>query len=288
MSYPYQCKQGCPAALRFSNPVVRFNGQPTGITNQRDNHRVINATRTRFAPPPPSTQPCRPEVNALCLGGGRFKVQVDWFNENDGSIGIGRAIHRTGAAGFFSFGDPANIELMVKVLDFGSTVKVFYGQLTDLSFDLFVTDTRTGEFKDYHNTEGQCGAIDQNAFPGGAAQPAGMEAAAAVCRPGPNTLCLQKGRFQVTADWQNPGNGQGGQAGAAPMSPLTGAFYFGDASNLELMVKILDQGGRIDFFWGTLSDLPYEIHVMDTRSGVVNTYRNNAGRYCGGVQIDAF
>lgn len=63
------------------------------------------------------------------------------------------------------------------------------------------TDTRTGEFKDYHNTQGQCGAIDQNAFPGGAAQPARVGAAAAGCRPGPNTLCLQKGRFQVTADF---------------------------------------------------------------------------------------
>jgi hypothetical protein len=288
MSYPFQCRQGCPAALHFSNPAVRFNGQPTGITGKRDNSRVINMTRTRFGAPPSSTQPCRPEANALCLGGGRFKVQVDWFNENDGSIGIGRAIHRTGSAGFFSFGDPSNIELMVKVLDFGDSVKVFYGQLTDLAFDLFVTDTRTGEFKDYHNTPGQCGGIDQNAFPGGAAQPATVGEAAAACRPGPNTLCLQKGRFQVTADWQNPGNSQGGQAGAVPLSQLSGAFYFESASSLELMVKILDQGDRIDVYYGALSDLPYEIHVKDTRTGVLNIYRNPAGRFCGGAQIDAF
>ena len=288
MSYPFQCRNGCPAALHFSSPSIRFNGQPTGVTGKRDNARVINATRTRFAAPPVSSQPCRPEANALCLGGGRFKVQVDWYNENDGSIGIGRAIHRTDAAGFFSFGDPSNIELMVKVLDFGDSVKVFYGQLTDLYFDLFITDTRTGEFKDYHRTPGDCGAIDQNAFPGGSAQPARLEAATAACRPGPKTLCLQKGRFQVTADWQNPGNGQGGQAGAVPLSPLTGAFYFESANSPELMVKILDQGGRIDFFYGTLSDLPYSIQVTDTRTGTLNTYRNPAGRFCGGVQIDAF
>jgi hypothetical protein len=290
MSYPFQCKQGCPTALHFSNPAMSFDGHPTGIAGQRDNSRVINTTRTRFAAPPVSAQPCRPEVNALCLGGGRFKVQVDWYNENDNSIGIGRAIHRTDSAGFFSFSDPSNIELMVKVLDFGDTVKVFYGQLTDLALDLFVTDTRTGEFKDYHNTAGQCGAIDQNAFPGGAAaQPARMGAAAAGCRPGPNTLCLQKGRFQVTADWQNPGNGQGGQAGAVPISQLTGAFYFAGAGSLELMVKILDQGdGRVDFFYGTLSDLPYTIHVTDTRTGAVKTYRNEAGRFCGGLEANVF
>jgi hypothetical protein len=288
MSYPFQCRQGCPAALYFSNPAVRFDGKPTGIVNQRDNHRVLNMTRARFAAPPSSTKACRSELNALCLSGGRFKVQVDWINQNDDSSGVGRALQRTDASGFFSFSDPSNLELMVKVLDFGDSVKVFYGQLTDLNFDLFVTDTRTGEFKDYRNTPGECGAIDQNAFPGSAAPPARSEAAAASCRPGPNTLCLQKSRFQVTVDWQNPGNGQGGQAGAVPLSPLTGAFYFGDAGNLELMVKILDHGDRADFYYGTLSDLPYTIHVTDTQTGIVRTYRNEAGHFCGGLQANAF
>jgi hypothetical protein len=291
MSYPFQCKEPCPAALHFSNPDVSFDGHPTGIAGERDNHRVLNTTRTRFGAPPISAQPCRAELNALCLGGRRFKVQVDWSNRNDLSSGVGRAIPRSDASGFFSFGDPSNIELMVKVLDFGSTVKVFYGQLTDLNFNLFVTDTRTGEFKDYHNTPGNCGGIDQNAFPGGAARTAvfgGGGESAAECRPGPNTLCLQKGRFQVTVDWQNPGNGQGGQAGAVPLSQLTGAFYFDSASNLELMVKILDQGDRVDVFYGTLSDLQYVMHVMDTRTGTVKTYRNEAGHYCGGLEVDAF
>ena len=287
MSYPFQCREGCPAALHFSNPAVRFNGHPTGIAGQRDNSRVINTTRTRFAAPRSALQPCRQEANALCLGGGRFKVQVDWYNQHDNSIGVGRAIHRTGSSGFFSFGDPSNLELMVKVLDFGDTVKVFYGQLTELEFNLYVADTQTGVFKDYRNTPGECGGIDQNAFSGGAAQPATAGEAAA-CRPGPNTLCLQKGRFQVTVDWQNSGNGQGGPAGAVPLSQLTGAFWFESASSVELMVKILDQGDRVDFYYGALSDLAYEIRVTDTRTGVTNTYRNPAGRYCGGAQIDAF
>ncbi|HYU35100.1 MAG TPA: zinc-dependent metalloprotease family protein [Thermoanaerobaculia bacterium] len=135
MSYPFQCRQGCPAALQFSNPAVRFDGHPTGIAGQRDNHRVLNMTRARFAAPPSATQPCRTDLTSLCLGGGRFKVQVDWFNENDDSIGVGRAFQRTDGSGFFSFSDPSNLELMVKVLDFGDTVKVFYGQLTDLTAD---------------------------------------------------------------------------------------------------------------------------------------------------------
>lgn len=295
MSYAAACQNNCPAALYFSNPGIRFNGHPTGIAGQRDNHRVINATRTRFAPPPAPTQPCRPGLNTLCLANRRFKVQVDWANQFENSGGIGRAVQRTNASGFFTFGDPSNIELMVKVLDFGDTVKVFYGQLTNLYFDLIITDTKTGEFKDYHNTAGNCGAIDQNAFPGGAALAAetlagGLQtgAATAGCRPGPNTLCLQNGRFQLTADWRNPGNNQAGQAGAVPLSQLTGAFYFSGPDSLELMTKILDQGDRVDFFYGALSDLEYTITVTDTRTGTVKTYRNNAGRYCGGLEVDAF
>lgn len=292
MSYAAACQNNCPAALHFSNPAIRFNGEPTGIAGQRDNHRVINTTRTRFAPPPPATQPCRPGLNTLCLGNRRFKVQVDWFNQYDVTGGVGRAIQRTNASGFFTFGDPSNVELMVKVLDFGDTVKVFYGQLTNLFFELIITDTKTGEFKAYQNTPGNCGAIDQNAFPGGTALTAeSLSVAPATtnsCRPGPKTLCLQNGRFQVTVDWRNPANSQAGQAGAVPLSQLTGAFYFSGPDSLELVTKVLDQGNRIDFFYGTLSDLEYTITATDTRTGRVKTYRNNAGRYCGGLEVNAF
>jgi hypothetical protein len=295
MSYAAACQTSCPAVLYFSSPRLTFNGQPTGIAGQRDNQRVINTTRTRFAPPPSPTQPCRPGLNTLCLGNRRFKVQVDWYNQFDRTGAVGRAIQRTNASGFFTFGDPSNVELMVKVLDFGDTVKVFYGQLTNLFFEMIITDTKTGEFKAYTNTSGNCGAIDQNAFPGGNALAGDSleadlqtAAAAAGCRPGPSTLCLQNGRFQVTADWRNPANNQSGQAGAVPLSQLTGAFYFSGPDSLELMTKILDQGDRIDFFYGALSDLEYTIHVTDTRTGAVKTYRNNAGRYCGGLQVGAF
>jgi hypothetical protein len=40
---------------------------------------------------------------------------------------------------------------------------------------------------------------------------------------------------------------------AVPLSALTGAFYFTDASNLELLAKVLDFGDRIAFSYGTLN-----------------------------------
>ncbi|HEY0078608.1 MAG TPA: M12 family metallo-peptidase [Pyrinomonadaceae bacterium] len=44
MSYANPCTSGCTRQPYFSNPSVTLNGFPTGIADQRDNHRVINNT----------------------------------------------------------------------------------------------------------------------------------------------------------------------------------------------------------------------------------------------------
>jgi hypothetical protein len=286
MSYSTECALSCPRVNFFSHPGLTYNGQPIGIPDQRDNHRAINATRDVVGAFQ-AAQPCRPGPNNLCLVRNRFKVELVWDNQFDNSSGLGTAIPRTDLAGFFSFGDPSNVELMVKVLDFGDVVKVFYGQLTNLRFTLIVTDTHTGTSRVYGNTTGECGAIDQSAFAGAVGRSLTPDKAGP-CRPGAGTLCLMGNRFQVTAEWRNPGDGSGGQAGAVPLSNLTGAFWFGDRNNLEVMAKILDLGGRIDFFYGTLSDLEYTLTVTDTATGAVKTYRNPAGTYCGGLDDAAF
>jgi hypothetical protein len=210
---------------------------------------------------------------------------VDWYNQFDFTNGVGRTIEDSDSSGFFTFGDPSNVELMVRVQESGNGVRVSYGQLTNLFFELFVTDTRTGNYKVYYPGPGNCGSVDQNAFAANAA--AATTANAAACRSGSDTLCLQKGRFQVTAEWRNPANGQGGQAGATELSQTSGAFDFGDG-NPELVTKIISQGNRIDVYYGSLSNLEYTIQVTDTRTGKVKTYRNPAGRYCGGNEPGAF
>lgn len=287
MSYANGCTKGCPAVPYFSNPAVSFNGQKTGIAGKRDNHRVINATRTRITPPPTAGAPCRTGLSTLCVADQRFKVQVDWFNQHDHTNGVGRAIQSSSGAGLFTFGDPSNVELMVKVEESGNTVRVSYGQLTSLFFEMFVIDTRTGNYKVYYGTPGQCGGVDQNAFPVTAAA-ATTAPAAAKCRGGSGTLCLQKGRFQVTAEWRDPGSGQTGKAGAMPLSQASGGFDFGNSGNPELVTKIINLGDRIDVYYGTLTNLEYTITVTDTKTGAVKTYRNNAGRHCGGTEVGAF
>ena len=298
MSYANGCDGtiNCPVIDYFSNPNATFDGHPVGIPNERDNNRLVSVTHERFAVPLAPGVPCKPGADRLCLLKKRFQVDVSWDNQFNGTSGNGRALPRTDAAGFFSFGDPSNLELMVKLLDFGDVVKVFWGQLTNLRYRLTVTDTKTGQSKTYQNTPGDCGGIDQGAFPGGAAAlaldaatlaPVATGRATAACRTSGRDLCLDN-RFVVNVDWRNPGNGTQGQGVAVPFSKVTGAFHFGEASNLELMAKVINQGDRIDFFWGALSDLEYTINVTDTLTGQIKTYQNAAGRYCGGLEVDAF
>ncbi len=260
---------------------------------------------------PVSAKPvaCKTSRTALCLNK-RFLATLSWTNQFDGSSGVGRAIPRTASTGFFSFGDPSNVELLVKALDLGGVTKVFYGELTNLQFTLTMTDTLSGEVKTYGNTPGDCGGIDQSAFGGSTSaasapatatrnQPVPAPAllfprrelrspAAGPCRAGKNTLCLLNGRFSVTVDWANPGNGQSGEAIAAPLSNLVGTFYFTDPSDVELMAKLLQFPDHIAFYYGALSDLPYTIHVTDLSSGTVKTYTGTAGTLCGGLDNDAF
>jgi len=168
-------------------------------------------------------------------------------------------------------------------------VKLFYGELTNLHFQITVTDTAHGAVKTYTNTPGDCGNLDGNAFPGQTAPPPkswhgdALAGAAASCRPSATTLCLLDGRFAATVTWQNQYNGTSGSGMAAPLSNLTGTFYFTDPSNKELLVKILDFGDRIAVFYGSLSDLQYTLQVTDVASGSTKTYVNPAGTFCGGL-----
>jgi hypothetical protein len=220
-------------------------------------------------------------------------VRVEWVNQYNGRSGLGGAQARTEFSGFFHFENPGNVELLVKVLDFGADVKVFWGQLTDLHFTLTVRDTLTGAVRTYGNTPGNCGGIDQAAFPGVAGPGEEITAAASspklACSPNGRRLCLQGGRFAAELAWRNHRSGASGQGGAVPLSDLTGAFFFEDGRNLELVVKALDfGGGRYPVLYGALSDLEYTLRVTDTATGVTRTYVNPGGRYCGGLDADAF
>ncbi len=100
------------------------------------------------------------------------------------------------------------------------------------------------------------------------------------CAAGATTLCLQNGRFQVRASWQTAG-GAAGQGQAAAITADTGSFWFFAATNLELVVKVLNGCGLNSHYWvfaGGLTDVSVVLTVTDTANGSVRTYLNPQGR----------
>lgn len=99
------------------------------------------------------------------------------------------------------------------------------------------------------------------------------------CEPGPATLCLQGGRFRVEAAWKDfQGNAGAGQA--VPLTGETGALWFFQESNLELVVKVLDGRGVNGRFWvfvASLTNVEFALTVTDTETGRQKVYRNPPG-----------
>jgi large repetitive protein len=100
---------------------------------------------------------CEPDATTLCLGGGRFKVEVDWATQF-GTSGPAQVVpFGSDDSGLFYFFNPDNWEILVKVLD-GCGVNdhwwVFFAATTNVQFELRVTDTSTGEVVPYTNPLG--------------------------------------------------------------------------------------------------------------------------------------
>jgi hypothetical protein len=99
------------------------------------------------------------------LRGGRFAVEASW-KDFQGNTGQGSAVSLTGDTGHFWFFDPANVEVVLKVLD-GTPLNgkhwFFYGALSNVEYTLTVTDTRTGKVKIYRNPSGRFASVADTA-----------------------------------------------------------------------------------------------------------------------------
>jgi ELWxxDGT repeat protein len=256
---------------------------------------------------------CVASAVALCLGG-RFRVEADW-RDFQGHSGRGGAVALTSDTGTFWFFDAANVEVVLKVLDgrgANGHFWVFYGALSSVEYTLTVTDTQTGAVRRYFNPPGTLASLaDTEAFgPRGATVPGavttGPAASAALppterkaaqaapsgsCVPSAERLCLNGGRFAVEARWRRTG----GSAGSGKAVPLaggdTGYFWFFDAKNVEVVLKVLDGrplNGKLWVFYGALSNVEYTLTVTDTQTGAVKTYHNPNGRLASVADTGAF
>lgn len=110
------------------------------------------------------------------------------------------------------------------------------------------------------------------------------------CVADARTLCLSGGRFKVQVEWRTT-TPQVGAGTAKPLTTDTGYFWFFSASNIELVVKVLDARGINGHFWvfyGALSDVQYTITVTDSLTGRERIYRNPQGTLASVGDIGAF
>ncbi|HEX6899834.1 MAG TPA: hypothetical protein VF789_08975 [Thermoanaerobaculia bacterium] len=235
---------------------------------------------------------CATDAETLCLGpGGRFAARVAW-RKRSGEEGTGKPLALSKDTGSFWFFGPDNLELMVKMID-GQEVNghfwVYSGALSDVEYTLTVRDTVTGAEKSYRNPQGRIASrADVEAFPSAAVldydTPVGGAAAA--------LFLGDQGRFRVSVEFHHPlQNDAVVQAKAIPLTGDTGAFWFFNARNIELMIKILDGrsvNGRFWVYYGALSDVRYTITVTDTVTQTTKTYENTPGRLVSRADGEAF
>lgn len=115
---------------------------------------------------------------------------------------------------------------------------------------------------------------------------------AGACVPTAERLCLLGNRFQVDVAWTDQHNGGAqGTGKAIPSTDQTGYFWFFNAENTELVVKMVDGRGLNNHFWffrGGLSDVDYTIRVTDTTTGAQRTYRNPPNSLTSAADTSAF
>lgn len=106
----------------------------------------------------------------------------------------------------------------------------------------------------------------------------------AVCTPNASTVCIMNDRFSVRLTYDI---GQGPQ----PMTAIkytsnTGLFWFADATNIEVLLKMVNACSFNNRYWvftGGTTDVGVTITVTDTRTGTVKTYTNPRGTNFGTI-----
>ncbi len=99
------------------------------------------------------------------------------------------------------------------------------------------------------------------------------------CTPDATTLCLNGGRFRVSVAWAK-NTGESGAGQGVPLTSDSGYFWFFNAANIELVIKVLNACPVNDHFWvfaGGLTNVQVVITVTDTQTGAQRTYTNPLG-----------
>ncbi|MBV8520253.1 MAG: PPC domain-containing protein [Acidobacteria bacterium] len=124
-----------------------------------------------------------------------------------------------------------------------------------------------------------------------------------VCTPSSTRACLLNGRFAATVRFR--GGFDNGSAdtnafvksvsGFASPNFETAFFYFNSDNNIEMLLKMLDQGNTdgaghptIAVLFGTATPLRIELSITDTQTGITRTYSSDFSAMRGVTDFTAF
>lgn len=98
------------------------------------------------------------------------------------------------------------------------------------------------------------------------------------CVPSSTSLCLNNGRFRVTAAWQSPT--QSGQGAGMLLTSDTGYFSFFSPNNVEVVVKVLNGCAINAKYWvfaAGLTNVQVTLTLTDTQTGAIVVKSNSQG-----------
>lgn len=101
------------------------------------------------------------------------------------------------------------------------------------------------------------------------------------CVPDTETLCLNSGRFKVTATFRTPQGRVSEPAQVVQLTKDSGYMWFFNADNVEVTVKVLDacaSGGWAWVFAAGMTNVEVNLRVLDTETHAIQEYTNPAGQ----------
>jgi Fibronectin type III domain len=139
--------QATTAVVAGLSPATRYTFR-LHAANAGGSSAAVTATAVT---PELAAAPCVAGATGQCLLDGRFLVEA-LYQDARGHAGLAHAVPITSGTAYLWFFEPANAEVVVKLLDgcaLGDHFWVFAAGLTNVHVILRVTDTRTGAVRYY-------------------------------------------------------------------------------------------------------------------------------------------